>query len=53
MRIFDIFLDRIEAFEYTAGDLRHHDAHIVGSTNSKCCNPVGKFEEKFAYTIFH
>ena len=26
---------------------------IVRSTNSKCCNPVGKFEEKLAYTIFH
>ena len=23
-----------------------------GSTNSKFCNPVGKFEEKLAYTIF-
>ena len=26
---------------------------IVRSTNSKCCNLVGKFEEKLAYTIFH
>ena len=27
--------------------------NMVRSTNSKCCNPVGKFEEKLAYTIFH
>ena len=26
--------------------------NIVRSTNSKCCNPVGKFEQKLAYTIF-
>ena len=28
-------------------------AILVRSTNSKCCNPVDKFEEKLAYTIFH
>ena len=26
---------------------------LVRSTNSKFCNPVGKFEEKLAYTMFH
>ena len=26
---------------------------LVRSTNSKCCHPVGKFEEKLAYSTFH
>ena len=50
-------MSRYENYKICAQDTllwrRGCTTFLVSSTNSKYCNPIGKFEEKLANTIFH